>query len=103
MELKFESIQELEKFIEKMGYVKNEEQKEKEEELQENSPLTLTIKECPYGFVYCPYNRKIDPYSPASPFYYNQGTITSLQNNENSAICKKKEINIEKLSKENDT
>lgn len=105
MELKFENIQELEKFIEKLGYVKKDKKEELQvEELQiKDNPLTLTIKECPYGFMFCPYNKIVDPYKPLSPFYYNQETITSIMNNDNvSNICEKKQIN-NKITEKNET
>lgn len=101
MELKFNGLEELEKFVvEKLGYIKGDEKNE-EERRKENNPITLTIKECPYGFLYCPYNRKIDPYSPTYPLYCSQNTTADTQNND-SNISVRNSVNIKDLSKEND-
>ena len=101
MELKFDSLEELEKFIvEELGYIKKNGIKEEKE--NENNPITLTIKECPYGFLYCPYNKKIDPYTQTYPLYCKQNSTTNVQNND-SNISVQNAVNIKDLSKENDT
>ena len=60
MELKFNSVEELIEFIEKMGWVKKD-----ENDKENGSNLTLTkVSSCPYGFINCPYNKSITPYYP---------------------------------------
>lgn len=94
MELKFESIEELEEFVvKKLGYVKKDEN-EKNEKF-----VPITVKECPYGFTYCPYNnpvKTIDPYTPTYPLYCSK-TDKKIQE-ENSRIEATKSIDIKDLS-----
>lgn len=104
MELKFESIEELEKFIvEQLGYVKKDENNKKTNKDEENEKFALvTVKECPYGFTYCPYNnpvKTIDPYTPTYPLYCSK-TDTKIQE-ENSRIEATKSIDIKDLSEKN--
>lgn len=97
MELKFESIEEFEEFVvKKLGYVKKDEN-EKNEKF-----IPITVKECPYGFTYCPYNnpvKTIDPYTPTYPLYCNK-TDTKIQE-EIPRIENTKSVNIKDLSKKN--
>ena len=94
MELKFESIEEFEEFVvKKLGYVK----KDKNEKNEKFIPIT--VKECPYGFTYCPYNnpvKTIDPYTPTYPLYCSK-TDKKIQE-ENSRIEATKSIDIKDLS-----
>lgn len=94
MELKFESIEEFEEFVvKKLGYVKKDEN-EKNEKF-----IPITVKECPYGFTYCPYNnpvKTIDPYTPTYPLYCSK-TDKKIQE-ENSRIEATKSIDIKDLS-----
>ena len=96
MELKFESIEEFEEFVvKKLGYVK----KDKNEKNEKFIPIT--VKECPYGFTYCPYNnpvKTIDSHT-AYPLYCSK-TDTKIQE-EIPRIENIKSVNIKDLSKKN--
>ena len=100
MELKFESIEEFEEFVvKKLGCVKKDEN-EKNEKNEKFIPIT--VKECPYGFTYCPYNnpvKTIDSYIPTSPLCCNK-TDTKIQE-EIPRIEDIKSVNIKDLSKKN--
>lgn len=102
MELKFESIEELEKFIvEQLGYVKNDNKETNQDEGNEKF-VPIAVKECPYGFTYCPYNnpvRTIDPYTPTYPLYCGK-TDTNVQEN-NSCVKSINSVNIRDLSEKN--
>ena len=101
MELKFESIEELEEFVvKKLGYVK----KDKNEKNEKNEKfIPITVKECPYAFTYCPYNNPVKTidsyYIPTSPLYCSK-TDTKIQE-EIPRIENTKSVNIKDLSKKN--
>lgn len=104
MELRFESIEELEKFVvEKLGYMKRDENSKETDKDEKNEKfIPITVKECPYGFTYCPYNnpvKTIDPYTPTYPLYCSK-TDTKMQE-ENSRIEATKSVDIKDLSEKN--
>lgn len=78
MELKFNSVEELIDFIEKMGWVKKD-----ENDKENGSNLTLTkVSSCPYGFINCPYNKSITPYYPTITTPYCNTDVGASRNAE---------------------
>lgn len=79
MELKFNTIEELEEFVLKLGYVKLD---ENEKPIVPDSK-PIIIEKCPYGHVVCPYHTdRILPYNPYSnPIVtFNGDTETTSKN-----------------------
>ena len=79
MELEFKNVDELFEFIEKLGYVKKEEQ---EVEKLNGNHWTITQTTCPYGFANCPYNRNITPYYPSTTTPYCNTDVGATKNTE---------------------
>ena len=78
MELKFNSVEELIEFIEKMGWVKKD-----ENDKENGGNLTLTkVSSCPYGFINCPYNKSITPYYPTITTPYCNTDVGASRNAE---------------------
>ena len=78
MELKFNSVEELIDFIERMGWIK------KTEDVKDSSDkwtLTKTYY-CPYGFTNCPYNKSITPYYPTITTPYCKTDVGASRNAE---------------------
>ena len=89
MEIKFNSIEEIEKFVtERLGYVKADADGKPEEKPYK----PVIIKECPYGLVNCPYNKNIPPYNPIlTPITYSD-TSSSVGTDNNSVTVKIKDV-----------
>ena len=87
MEIKFNSIDELETFIiEKLGYVKAD----SDNTNKELNYKPIIVKECPYGFTHCPYNRDISPYNPI----LTQTYVDTSKNTDNGSVT----INMKDIS-----
>lgn len=100
MRLEFDNIREFEDFIKRLGYTKeNKDNIDKNGEITEvtDIPKTITItkKECPYGFLNCPYNKNITPYYPD---IINQPYCGTIVDTSQSEGCKLSATNNETVT-----
>lgn len=69
MKLEFNNLKEFEDFIKEIGYIKEETGNKTDENKNVDYTLdkiNIVKKECPYGWVECPYQKSITPFYPVT-------------------------------------